>query len=350
MRPRALPLPTPWRPMRLATALFLATGTVVAQPGGEAVPREVEDVVGAATPPSAAVDLARVEDLYRATSFSDCLKEAQRLLEPGNPEGVKRPTEVDRARTYLAACRVRSGDGEGGEAEFERAIRLALAENRAFPRPNSLVFSEEVVERFDAARSRLEAEIEGKRRSAMTAAEERRRQIDRERETASDREERLFDLASREVLIEKNRRWVAAMPFGVGQFQNRRATLGWVFLVSELAALGVAVAGISVEFGLSDWAVREGNHASPEEQAKANQAFDRARIAWVTGFYSLCGLAALGIAEAELRFVPEFRTERTRSLPDDLHPPVRREAQAGRQGLRLTPAPRGLGLGIQLSF
>jgi hypothetical protein len=336
----------------LAAALLSGGGRVAAQPApGEAVPAApASGETRPAPPPSAVVELARVEDLYRATAFVDCVKEARRLLEPTNPEGVKRPTEVDRARTYLAACLVRSGDAAGGEREFDAGIRTALAENRAFPRPNSLVFSEEVVERYDAARRGLEAEIERRRRSALVAAEEQRAQQDRARDADRERNARLARLAAEESLVFRNRRWIAAVPFGVGQFQNRRPALGWTFLLSELAAMGVIVGGLTVELSIAGEVAQKGSQLERSSQLRAEQTWDRARSTWVIGTYSLAGLAALGIADAELRFVPEFRTVRERALPEDLRPTPGTRPRSPASTIELSPAPQGLGLGALVRF
>ncbi|HOU93742.1 MAG TPA: hypothetical protein PLU22_21980 [Polyangiaceae bacterium] len=348
-RPSALRIPSP--AARLAVLLLTAAGAVGAQEPAEREGDEAEAAPPAeVAPPSAVAELARVEDLYRATRFRDCVDEARRLLVPGNPEGVQRPTEIDRARTYLAACLVRSGDAAGGEGEFDRAIRAALAENRAFPRPNSLVFSAEVVERYDAARRRLEGELEARRRATLEAAEDQRAAREQEREAERDRQRRLLELAEQESVVVQNRRWVAAVPFGVGQFQNRRPALGYVFLVSELLALGVVVGGISAEISLASYASEHASSLDREERADVNLASQRVRDVWVAGFYSLAGLAALGIADAELRFVPEFRTVRTRPVPEELRPPTAEPSGPRTHAPRLTGAPGGLGLGLAVPF
>ncbi len=351
MPPRPSALRIPSLAARLAVLLVTVAGAVGAQGSAEDAGGEVEAAPPAEpAPPSAVAELARVEDLYRATRFGDCVDEARRLLDPGNPEGVQRPTEIDRARTYLAACLVRSGDAAGGEAAFDRAIRAALAENRAFPRPNSLVFSAEVVERYDAARRRLEAELESRRRATLEAAEHQRAAREQEREAERDRQRRLLELAEQESVVVQNRRWVAAVPFGVGQFQNRRPALGYVFLVSELLALGVVVGGISAEVSLANYAWEHAPSLDPEEREDVNVASQRVRDVWVAGFYSFAGLAALGIAEAELRFVPEFRSVRARPVPEELRPPAAESSRAGRLAPRLTGAPRGFGLGFAVAF
>lgn len=302
------------------------------------------------SPPSAAAGLARVEDLYRATSFVDCVGEARRLLDPDEPAGVKRPTEIDRARTYLAACLIRSGDGAGGEREFAAAIRIALAENRAFPRPNSLVFSAAVVERYNAARRSLEAEIEAKRRAAVAAAEANRAVRDVAAEAAAQRRQKLLELAVQETVIVENRRWLAAMPFGVGQFQNRKPALGWTFLVSEMAALGVLVTGLTFDLALANRAVEEGSELTREEQRDLNMARKRARTAWVVALYGFSGLAAGGIAEAEANYVPSFTSVRNRPLPEGLLPPAKPAKPNARPRIELAPSAAGFGLGLAWQF
>ena len=38
---------------------------------------------------------------------------------------------------------------------------------------------------------------------------------------------------SEETVIHGNSRWLALVPFGVGQFQNRQTALGWTFLATS---------------------------------------------------------------------------------------------------------------------
>jgi hypothetical protein len=59
----------------------------------------------------------------------------------------------------------------------------------------------------------------------------------------------------------------------------------------------------------------------------------------VVSSYALLGVAVAGIAEAQISFVPEFRTTRRRPLP-------KREARAPTASLRVVPQPGGATLGI----
>ncbi len=112
--------------------------------------------------------------------------------------------------------------------------------------PDSLIFPRPVIERFFRVRRSLEEKIradEEKRLKAATAhAEAVRLEEVRQRE----RLVQLEKLASREVVVEKHERWIAAVPFGVGQFQNRDNSLGWFFFGSELLTAGAALASFSI--------------------------------------------------------------------------------------------------------
>ena len=289
-----------------------------------------------------ATALAHLGDLYRATNFQECVVAARELLDPANPNRPTSPTEIDQARTYLAACLIRSGDPKAGEEEFERGIREAIEASRAFPRPNTLLHHASVVERFDAVMERIRREYDQRQHEDIRRAEDqRKRKLERE-EREHARQRALMDLAATEIVVHSNRRWVAAIPFGVGQFQNRKHALGWVFLTTETVALGVAVGALAVELQLNSFG------AEPE----SNLPRSRARTTWVAALYTFGGLAAGGILQAELAYVPEFREERRRDLPEELRSPTSSRRSSSRVRVRpLAQAVEGGGvLGLSGRF
>ena len=48
-------------------------------------------------------------------------------------------------------------------------------------------------------------------------------------------------LASQESVVVRHSRWIAALPFGVGQFQNGQEGLGYALLVSEALLAGASI-------------------------------------------------------------------------------------------------------------
>jgi hypothetical protein len=126
----------------------------------------------------------------------------------------------------------------------------------------------------------------------------------------------LEKLASKELLIQKNSRAFAAIPFGVGQFQNRQPALGYTLLVSEALLGGLSVGAVVVQSKLateSASVIRRGD-AVQEDNIRAWGVVKTA------SFWAFAALAVGGVAHAQLEFVPEFREERPRKLPPALSP------------------------------
>lgn len=150
-------------------------------------------------------------------------------------------------------------------------------------------------------------------RSAREAAA-RRERAERERRRIAELER----LAATETLIKKNERWMAWVPFGLGQFHNDDDTLGWIFLTSELALAGTAITATSIELGLH--ARAEGGRAPLDSRDLTNKvraAHQVGTIAWL----GLIGVAVAGIVEANLSFRSELPAgQRRRPLPDSLRP------------------------------
>lgn len=303
-----------------------------------------------------------VQELYRATLFSDCVAAARRLLDPHNPNRVKDSKAIDNTRTYLAACLILTGDVKGGEQVFEEGIRagMQVEPRRLFPRPSPYVFPKDIVDHFDRVFQRLDAEfrvpIDAKlaeqraQQAARLAAEQRERE----------RVARLYALASEESVVVMNRRWVALVPFGVGQFQNRKPGLGWLFLTTEGLALGTTIGAVLWDQMLKRNRPLVNPGSTDSEQsvnAEAWHARDRgAYLLFLSSVNTFGALAVLGVLEAQLNFVPEFRQKRPRALPKELEPerarPRARETswRGVVWGPSLSPLPGGGQVGVRARF
>jgi len=116
------------------------------------------------------------------------------------------------------------------------------------------------------------------------------------------RVKRLEELAASETLVHQNRRWLASIPFGVGQFQNGDNVFGAVMLATQAVALGTAVFAVSRE--LSYHSQADGGR-NVEDRDAFNEPIETLRP---TGVYASAGflfLATIGILEAHINFVPE---------------------------------------------
>ena len=203
--------------------------------------------------------LARVITLYETGKYGDCVKAFSGLI-GAEPRQISDPDVLERARMYYAACLI----GNGQTADAEEQMRAALRQNPQV-RPDSLVFPGPVIDRFLQVKDALKAELaeaEAKKREAAraAAAAAAARTAAEKRRVA-----RLEELASQEVQVEKNSRWVAAIPFGAGQFQNRDPLLGYLFLGSEVLLAGTAIGAMVIQLDLN---ARADDDPPPEPVAK----------------------------------------------------------------------------------
>jgi hypothetical protein len=276
-------------------------------------------------------DLARPIALYDSGQFAECAKALSELLDPKSTRALQHADVVERARVYYAACLIGSGKADEADAPLRDAIR----KNPQMSPPDSLIFPQPVIERFMRVRQTLVGEIDAaeQKRIEQAKAEARAKEDQAAKERARIGE--LERLATEQTVIVQNRRAIALIPFGVGQFQNGDAALGWVFLSSEVVLGGLV---------LTSWAVRSNLISETVQTKNADLAAVNGRLQdWqtvlVVSSYALLGVAVAGIAEAQISFVPEFRTTRRRALPKS-------EARPPTASLRVVPQPGGATLGI----
>jgi hypothetical protein len=227
--------------------------------------------------------------------------------------GGDTPTLTNRSlllesKKYLGASYLFLKKLPAAEQEFERLLRLDpqyLLDPLGFP--------EEVQRLFARVKTRLEAE-------QKVAADERRREEERvhARQSAHESEQRvrwarLSALAQTEVVREVRSRWLALVPFGIGQFQNGHLSLGAIFAVSEASLL--LVGGVS-------WVVHQNLRGVMPEASKRDE-FKLTEVASrYTNEISMALLGVLvvtGVIDAQLRFRGSQEYERKRPLPPDLY-------------------------------
>jgi hypothetical protein len=255
-------------------------------------------------------ELARVVSLVEAAKYEQCVTELERLLDPSGARPLQDSAIIETARVYQATCYIGLGKPELADEPLRQAIR----NNPNMRRPDSLLFPQRVIDRWISVKDSMVAELRAAEQAAIERARKdaaERLKVDNERWAYCLTMERY---AREEVVVTRNRRWVAAVPFGVGQFQNGNDTLGWIFLGTE-AALGItALTALNVHTHLqtkADEARERGGSAGPD----VNDRLDDWHLALTLSTYGLLGVAALGIGEAQLSFVPEVRTVRERPLP-----------------------------------
>ncbi len=275
---------------------------------------------GAQTPPNAAVGAAELDSgaaferariYYESAKYAACVDAFERLL--GRSDGLETKDRAQ-ARTYLAACFIASGKVDQARQQF----RQAILEDRQLEPPDPVVFPQAVVDVFVQVRSSLMGALQRQQEEDLERsrqeAEAQRERRERERQRVAELER----LASIETVVRKNERWMAWVPFGLGQFHNDNQALGWVFLTTEAALAATAITATSIELGLHSQA--QGGRAPldyPDLNSKVTAANQVGTVAWL----SLIGVAAVGIVEANISYRDELRVgQRRRALPDSLRP------------------------------
>jgi tetratricopeptide (TPR) repeat protein len=287
---------------------------------------------------SVEASLARATAFYEAGQYAQCADAFGSLLDDPAQASSIAPRAREQASVYRAACLIALGRTEEADETFRRAVH----ENPQMAVPNAIVFPPAVIERFIIVRTTLLEEIrradEDRARREQQAALEAQRNAEREKL----RVQRLEKLASEETLVVQNQRWIAWVPFGVGQFQNRDYGLGGGFLATEVLLMGTAITATSIELSLN--AQAKGGSGITGDIRQLNQNLQTANeVALIaTGGFVL--VAGLGILQANLAFVPEFPGgTRPRAKP-------KRPASSPAPAVGFAPTPGGAAFSMSGSF
>ena len=134
---------------------------------------------------------------------------------------------------------------------------------------------------------------------------------------------RLRSLASTGESRERNSRWIATVPFGVGQFQNGDKGLGVALgMLEGLAAVSSVVSYVAHE--------RLADEEPSSSEIRSTQSIETAwRTANIASFSVFVALAIIGIVDAHVRFVPEHVNYQPRKLPPDLDRWLREQSKSG---------------------
>jgi hypothetical protein len=276
-------------------------------------------------------ELARGMGLYDTGQYSACVDAFERLLASEGHGRLHSPAKIESARTYHGACLI----GVGRTTDAERVFRDAILENPQMKAPDGLLFPEAVVELFLRVRESMLDEIRRAEQQRLQAAEAHAVQEQKLRERERQRVEELGAVAEKETVVEHHHRWIATIPFGVGQFQNDSVGLGWFFLLTESAATGLLAGSLFFE----EW-YRSQSDDPRRDPDWLNGGIRNARRLQCVGGYGLLGLGLVGIVEAHLSFVPEVSSVRKRKLPENLRLPSPK-ATSTEQGASLRFAPWG---------
>ncbi len=279
-------------------------------------------------------ELRRVQAFYDAGKYVECVREFDTLI--GGPKpNLEDPSVLESARVYYAACLIAVGKNAKADDQFRAALR-------ANPRlqPDTLIFPQVVLERFLHIRDEMSEELKKVQAEELARKQKEAAELAARAEAEARRVKRLEDLARRETVVTENHRWIAAVPFGVGQFQNREQALGWIFFGTEVALAATALGALIVESNLNSQADDNLKQAATDE---LNTKVGTARQVFVFSSWGFIGVSVVGVLQAQLAFVPEFRETRIRKLPPNLRHPEPKKASFSPTAF---PTPGGLQLGV----
>jgi tetratricopeptide (TPR) repeat protein len=265
--------------------------------------------------PAAADELSDFEAARRNYDKQSYAKAARGLesLVGGVVPRARNPVVRLEARKYLGATYLFLGKNEAAREQF----RLLLEEDPDYD-IDPVAFHEAVVTTFQEVQKKVQ--VERARREAVDAARRKRERAGELEELIRQQQriQGLEELARTETVKKVNSRWIAALPFGIGQFQNENRRLGIMFAVTESAFLAASIATFIGHNSLRD------ENPAPSELERARRVERALRIGNWVSVGAFLSFAIAGVVEAEVRFKPEITTTRKRDLPDELEQPQSR--------------------------
>ena len=278
---------------------------------------------------------------YAIGEYEDAAQRFAVMLDPKNPPCAKGPTSggcrlsdkdlIENARMLRGTALIGLGKGDRADQEFEAILRA----NPRFA-PSAANFPQAVVDRFGAVKARLKPELDKLEADRLEKIRKERLAAQKAAAAAKERQDLLERLARQETVVERNSRWVALLPFGIGQIQNGDRNLGILFLATELLAGGTAIASRVIwDQTVTDLAAaRNDGTATDSTYDSANSRIATAMTVNQISFTVFAGLVALGIAQAQIAFVPEKSYTRPREikLPPPSKPSVTPTAGFGSGG------------------
>ena len=262
--------------------------------------------------PVAADELSDFESARRNYDKQNYAKAARGLesLVGGAVPRATNPVVRVEARKYLGATYLFLGKDEKAREQF----RSLLEEDPDYD-IDPVAFPEAVVQTFQELKKEVSAQRA--RKDALEAARRQRERSDEVEELVRQQQriQTLEELAAVETVEKVNSRWIAAIPFGAGQFQNEDRGLGIMFAVTESAFVAASIATFIGHNSLRD------ENPAPSEIERARRVERALRIGNWVSVGAFLSFAIAGVVEAEVRFKPVIRTTRKRELPDDIESP-----------------------------
>jgi len=264
-----------------------------------------------------AQELELAKNRFNAGQYEEAHQQFERLLQPSLPpcdkgqSGACRLTDADlieRTRVLDAASLMALTRPALADAQIEAVLR----QNPAYA-PSPALFPQEVVDRFTEVRGRLREDLDKVAEQQAHEALKRRLADQQSRDAQEKWIAELHRLAGQERRIDVNSRWVALIPFGVGQYQNGDTRLGALFTTTGvlLAASLVTSGVVAQSYAGFDRTLCTSRECLADVESK----FTTASLLNHVSFGALLGVAVAGIVQSQIAFVPERVTAIPRPIP-----------------------------------
>jgi hypothetical protein len=225
----------------------------------------------------------------------------------GDPPRITNALLVLESRKYYAASLLFVGADDEARLQF----RLLLQQEPDYAL-DPLAFPTDVVALFESVKGQMRKDLDRRREAELQEQRAAAQEAEALRLKRRENLARLRTLAEDHTIEVRNSRWLATVPFGVGQFQNGQRGLGVALAMAETFA---AVTSVVTYFGHQGMV---GDRATASNSGDLEQRERIWRAANWASFGTFAVLAIAGIVDAHVRFVPARVIQSPRPLPDDL--------------------------------
>lgn len=272
------------------------------------------------------LEFEKAKNAYVTKDYTEAEERFRAMLNSG---AIKNPQQAQDAQMYFGASKLqralRTSDADVITPQKRAELKDEAAkviEKLILDNPDYVVdpftFDTKVLDLYSDAKKRLK-DILNQRAIEAAKAKAAQEQLEKDLKAQQEAYVKLLeDQASQTV--ERHSRWLALLPFGVGQYQNGKPVLGTIFLGFEAAC----IIGTGVTFAMYRLDIARGAEAlaadstSHDRLLQYQQYSDRAGNIRIVNL-AFTGAAALamvvGIIEAQINFVPDAATTKTRPLP-----------------------------------
>ena len=296
-------------------AVAVAIVTVAAEAGAQTVDEQTEFKKG--------------RYAYAAKSYVDADALFRKMLDPKTGT-LRDKVLINEARMYWGATLIATGRKEQAMEQFD-----ALLASDPKYEPDPTVFPLDVGRVFIDAQALYKKRLIEAEEEAKLSEKQKREREEAAKKAQIERLRQLEILVGEEHVIDHHSRWIALLPFGVGQFQNGKNGLGAFFLSAESLMLAGGI--VTVPIYLYQLGQVRAVYQGVTDQGVAavyDERANEARYANLIFYGALAVTAVAGVIEAQVSYVPDVSGVRPRKLPD--LPGVSPDAKPPKTSLSLT--------------